>query len=119
MDLASAGAQTTVLVAQDATPAAAPYAPKTKLYTLLGLFAALSGGRRGGPFEYLDNTVKASLNFPELAGAPLLSIINTIPKLHRAKQLFVLSQPKSNTAESVRLCAPTSSSPRSAGRFRR
>lgn len=105
MDLASAGAQTTVLVAQDATPATAPYAPKTKLYTLLGLFAGLCLAVGAvGLFEYLDNTVKASLNFQELASAPLLSIINTIPKLHQGKeQLFVLSQPKSSTAESVRL----------------
>ena len=105
LEVSSATASTKVRVSVPATVPQAPYAPRIAFYTVL---AAFIGGLLAlglvALLEYLDNTVKPSLNFQELTGAPLLSIINTIPKLHQGKdQLFVLSQPKSNTAEAIRL----------------
>lgn len=105
MDLAQAGAATSVVVAQEARVPSVPYAPKVMLYTLLGLFAG--GCIAVGAialFEYMDNTVKVATNFNQLIGAPLLSVIGLIPKLVPGRgQLFVLEQPQSNPAESMRL----------------
>lgn len=53
---------------------------------------------------YLDNTVKASADFPALAGGPLLTTVNVVSRLKPGrKQLFVLDQPKGPAAESIRL----------------
>ena len=91
-----------------AVPAAAPggpYAPSRPVNVMLGLMAGLILAL--GiilVLEYLDNTVKASADFPALIGAPMLSTVMSIPKLTEGrKQLFVLEHPKGGAAEPIRL----------------
>jgi succinoglycan biosynthesis transport protein ExoP len=105
MDLAAATAQTQVTIADDAVPPAAPYAPRTRLYTLLGAFAGLCLAVGGvALLEYLDNTVKAGQDFTDLVGAPQLTAVEAVPKLRTGHdQLFLLTQPHSRAAESLRL----------------
>jgi capsular exopolysaccharide synthesis family protein len=105
MDLTEASAQTGVVVVQDASPPGAPYAPDVKLYTLLAAFAGLCIAV-GAVFllEYLDNTTKVETPFTELVGAPLMTTIPVVPSMAALPhQLFVLDQPKSPEAESIRL----------------
>ncbi len=105
MDLQQAGAQTGVVVVQEATVPGAPYAPNVRLYTLLALLAGLCIGI-GAVFllEYLDNTTKVDTPFNELIGAPLMTTIPIVPSMERLPhQLFILDQPMSPEAESVRL----------------
>ena len=82
------------------------YAPQTFFYTVLGLFmgVALAGGLIV-VIEYLDNTVKPQLNFPELVGAPLMAVLPAAAKrFHQGKeQLFMRTQALSTMAESIRL----------------
>ncbi len=106
MDLESAGAQTGVVVVQSATTPGAPYAPDTRLYTLLAAFAGLCLAVGAiAVYEYLDNTAKISTPYQELVGAPLLAAIPVIPGLGDADhhQLFLVDQPTSQESESVRL----------------
>ncbi len=105
LDLDTAAVQNQVRVPVPATVPGAPYAPRVLFYTLLGAFL---GGIMAvgivGLLEYLDNTVKPTLNFHELFGAPLLSVIQTVPKLASGSdQLFVLTHAQSNSAEAIRL----------------
>ena len=105
MDLQEAGAQTGVVVVQDATAPGAPYAPNVRLYTLLALLAGLCIGI-GAVFllEYLDNTTKVDTPFNELIGAPLMTTIPIVPSMEKLPhQLFILDQPMSPESESVRL----------------
>ncbi len=90
---------------QDATAPGAPYAPNVRLYTLLALLAGLCIGI-GAVFllEYLDNTTKVDTPFNELIGAPLMTTIPIVPSMEKLPhQLFILDQPMSPEAESVRL----------------
>lgn len=82
-----------------------PYAPRTTFYTALALFIGLLiAVGCVALIEYLDNTVKAGLDFPALFGASLLSVIGTVPKISGGRdQLFVADRPTSNTAEAIRL----------------
>ncbi len=105
MDLQQAGAQTGVVVVQEATVPGAPYAPNVRLYTLLALMAGLCIGI-GAVFllEYLDNTTKVDTPFNELIGAPLMTTIPIVPSMEKLPhQLFILDQPMSPEAESMRL----------------
>lgn len=105
MDLAAAAAQTQVTVAEEAIPPKSPYAPRTMLHTVLGAFAGLCLAVGAvGLLEYLDNTVKAGLDFTQLIGAPVLSVVGMVPKMTAGRgQLFVLDRPNSTVAESIRL----------------
>jgi non-specific protein-tyrosine kinase len=105
LDLSSSALQNQVRVYVPATVPGAPYAPRVLFYTLLGAFlGGIIAVGTVGLLEYLDNTVKISSNFQQLIGAPLLSVIGLIPKLTPGRgQLFVLEQPQSNPAESMRL----------------
>lgn len=105
LDLNAAALQNQVRVYVPATIPQSPYAPRTLFYTLLGAFlGGIIAVGAVGLLEYLDNTVKASLDFPALVGAPLLSVVGAVPKLKDGRdQLFVLHRPKSTVAESVRL----------------
>lgn len=99
------GAAAQITLADPAVPPTSPYAPRTKLYTLLSLFIGLLLAL-GVAFllEYLDNTVKATSDFAELTGAPLLATVGAIPKLQAGHgQLFVLEQPKLGSTEAIRL----------------
>lgn len=105
MDLQQAGAQTGVVVVQGATPPSAPYAPDVRLYTLLALLAGLCIGI-GAVFllEYLDNTTKSDTTYNELVGAPLMTTVPIVPTMEKLPhQLFILDQPMSPEAESIRL----------------
>lgn len=83
----------------------APYAPRKALNLLLGLFAgAILAAGIILMLEYLDNTVKASVDFPALVGGPLLTTVRMLPRMKPGSgQLFVLEDPKGSAAESIRL----------------
>ncbi len=83
----------------------APYAPQTRLYTLIGGVAGLAiAASAVALLGYLDNTVKAHSDVLALSGGPLLS---TVPRLSGARRsrnpLFVLDQPNTPAAETIRL----------------
>ncbi len=105
MELESAGVQTSVRLAQKASPPSVPFSPKTKLYTLLGAFAGLCIAIGAvALFTYFDNTIKAETDVVELTGAPMLTAIQSIPHLLPGpEQLFVIKKPTGTTAESIRL----------------
>jgi capsular exopolysaccharide synthesis family protein len=105
MQIAEAANQGRVSVAEGARVPSAPYAPRTSLYTALALFAGLLVAVGGIVLlEYLDNTVKATSNFSELASAPLLSTVGFVPKIKPGlEQLFTLRNPQSMASESIRL----------------
>lgn len=105
MDLSTAAAQSQVSVAVPASVPGEPYAPRVRFYTLLAAFLGmLVGVGAVGLIEYLDNTAKAGLDFAQLFGVPLLSTISQVPKLRRGRQqLYMESQPRSNSAEAIRL----------------
>jgi polysaccharide biosynthesis transport protein len=106
MDIETAGAQTGVVVVQNAAPSSEPYSPDVQLYTLLAAFAGLCLAVGAiAIYEYLDNTTKLETPFTELVGAPLLATIPEIPGLGDANhhQLFLIDQPASSPSEAVRL----------------
>jgi non-specific protein-tyrosine kinase len=105
MDLNAAAAQSQVTVAVPAGVPTTPYAPRVRFYTLLAaLLGLMVAGGAVGLIEYLDNTAKSGLDFARLFGVPLLTTIPRIPKLAPGQgQLYVQTQPRSPTAESVRL----------------
>lgn len=105
MDLQEAGAQTGVVVVQEASAPGAPYAPNVRLYTLLALLAGLCIGI-GAVFllEYLDNTTKVDTPYNELVGAPLMTTVPIVPSMASLPhQLFILDQPMSPESEAIRL----------------
>jgi succinoglycan biosynthesis transport protein ExoP len=105
LDLDASALQNQVRVYVPATVPSAPYAPRVLFYALIGAFlGALLAAAVVGLLEYLDNTVKASLNYQSLFNAPLLSVVHSIPRLAAGSdQIFVLKQSKSSSAESIRL----------------
>jgi non-specific protein-tyrosine kinase len=105
MQLNEAANQNRVTVWEEASTPTVPYAPRTGLYTALALVAGLLLAAGGvALLEYLDNTVKVTSDFGELVGAPLLSTVGFIPKLKPGTdQLFVLRNPRSASAEAIRL----------------
>lgn len=88
-----------------AYPPDGPYAPNRTVNVLLGIiFGLIVAGGAVALLDYLDNTVKATTDFAQVSGAPLLSTVMSVPNVTSgAKQLFVLEQPKSAAAESIRL----------------
>lgn len=105
MDLSTAAAQAQVSVSVPAGVPKAPYAPRTTFYTLLGAFlGGLIAIGAVGLLEYLDNTVKPSLDFSRVFGVPLLSVIAKVSKLRSGHdQLYVIERPKSIPSEAMRL----------------
>lgn len=105
MELAEAALQSRVSVWEQARIPAAPYEPRTLLYTLLAVIAGLIiAAASVFLLEYLDNTVKSEEDILELAGVPMLAEIRAIPKLTPGRdQLFVLNRPTSAASEAVRL----------------
>ena len=102
---ASAVSLDRVYVAVPATAPGGPFAPNKTINLLLGLFAG--GVIAAGIVRmlvYFDNTVKSTSDFPALVGAPLLSTVQSAKNLVTGpQQVFVLDQPKSVPAESIRL----------------
>jgi len=82
-----------------------PYAPRLLFYTVLaGFMGGLIAVGTVGLLEYLDNTVKPSLDFQARFGAPLMSVVPTLKKLHAgSEQVFVTTHPYSNSSEAIRL----------------
>ena len=82
-----------------------PYAPRKLLNLILALFVgAVLAAAAVLTLEYLDNTVKATVDFPALIGGPLLATIRSLQRLKPGRgQLFVLEDPKGSAAESIRL----------------
>lgn len=105
LEIEANGAQTSVLVVQQANVPNAPYAPNVQLYTLLAAFAGLCIAIGAiAIYEYLDNTTKAETPYNEITGSSLLATVPTVPKLkERFHQLFVLNSPRSPASEAVRL----------------
>jgi capsular exopolysaccharide synthesis family protein len=94
-----------VKVYEQAYAPGGPYSPRLKVNLMLAIIAGLIIAAGGVMLlEYLDNTVKTTVDFGALVGGPLLAAINSVPKLGAGrKQLFVLDQPKGGAAESIRL----------------
>jgi non-specific protein-tyrosine kinase len=82
-----------------------PFAPSKPVNVMLGLIAgAILAAGVMMLLEYLDNTVKATTDFPAAIGTPLLATVAAVSKLSPgAHQLFVLEHPKGGAAESIRL----------------
>lgn len=90
------------------SPAIAPTAPYAPRLTLNLMLAILMGLMIAAGvilvLDYLDNTVKSSLDFPGLAGGPLLATVRAVDKMKPGRsQLFMLDEPKGMAAESIRL----------------
>jgi succinoglycan biosynthesis transport protein ExoP len=101
-----AGSQVaTVTVIAPAVVPDAPYSPKVTLTTAFGVFAGLVFA--AGiimVLVYLDSTIKSSADFQALVGSPLLSAVTKVPRMTEGRQqLFVIDQPSSEAAESIRL----------------
>jgi non-specific protein-tyrosine kinase len=94
-----------VSVAVPADVPGAPFSPSLPVNILLGIFAgAVIGAGLVRLLVYFDNTVKATVDFGELVGAPLLSTVQEAKNLLPGRQqVFVLDQPKGIPAESIRL----------------
>jgi polysaccharide biosynthesis transport protein len=107
MEVNSQSQKSQVSVAIPANAPSAPYAPRVGFYTAFAVFLGLCIAiGLVALIEYLDNTVKADLDFFSLMGAPLLSVVGLVPKLrgtHGRDQLFVIEKPNSTLSESIRL----------------
>jgi len=83
----------------------APYAPRKTLNMVLAILVGLMIA--GGVvllLDYLDNTVKSTLDFPSIVGGPLLATVRTVERMKPGRsQLFMLDDPKGVPAESIRL----------------
>jgi tyrosine-protein kinase len=82
-----------------------PYAPRKLMNIVLGILLGLMlAAGLVVAIDYLDNTVKATLDFPQLVGGPLLATVRTIDRIKPGRsQLFMLDDPKGVPAESIRL----------------
>lgn len=97
------GAQ--VEVADPALVPGSPFEPRPMFSLALGLFIGLLlGVGLVALLEFLDNTVKPERNIHELAHAPLLASIANLPKLQPGGgQVYSMTQPRSGSAEAIRL----------------
>ena len=106
-ELVAAAANAQIILAAPADVPGSPFAPRIALFTLIAALLGLVVGAGGIVLlEYLDNTVKASADFPALTGGPLLAAVGEVPSLrgqHGTEQLILLNQPKSSPAEAIRL----------------
>lgn len=94
-----------VTISDPATAPETPYAPRVAFYTLLGAFVGLLIALGAvALLEYMDNSVKADSDYLDLANSPLLSTIGAIPNLRPGgNQVYVVSEPRSPSAESIRM----------------
>jgi len=94
-----------VYVAVPATAPGGPFAPNKMINLLLGIFAgAVLAAGLIRALVYFDNTVKMNSDFLGIAGAPLLTAVQSTKNLVAGRQqVFVLDQPKSAAAEAIRL----------------
>ncbi len=96
---------TQVTIADRAYAPSIPYAPRTKLYAVLGAFVGFCVAIGGvALLEYLDNTMKAGLDFGKLFNTPLLAVVGLVQNIKPGReQLFLLEQPNSTSSEAIRL----------------
>lgn len=96
---------TQVTIADRAYAPSIPYAPRTKLYAVLGAFVGFCVAIGGvALLEYLDNTMKAGLDFAKLFNTPLLAVVGLVQNIKPGReQLFLLEQPNSTSSEAIRL----------------
>ena len=82
-----------------------PYAPRKMMNLVLAIMLGLLiAAAIIVLLDYLDNTVKSTLDFPELVGGPLLATVRSVEKIKPGRsQLFMLDDPKGAAAESIRL----------------
>ncbi len=101
----SAAAVDRVTLSSAAYPPSVPFAPRPLVNAILAFMLGLGlAGAVIALLEYRDNTVKGNAEFGESLGIPLLSNVLAVPNIiDGRKQLFVLDQPKSASAESIRL----------------
>lgn len=95
----------TVRIFSNAVAPRFPYAPQKMLNVILGILAGMMlAAALVFLLDYLDNTVKSTLDFPAIVGGPLLATVRNIDKLKPGRtQLFMLDDPKGVPAESIRL----------------
>ncbi|MGH2550439.1 MAG: polysaccharide biosynthesis tyrosine autokinase, partial [Thermomicrobiales bacterium] len=103
--LSQAAQLTQVTIADRAYAPSVPYAPRTKLYAVLGAFVGFCIAIGAvALLEYLDNTMKSSLDFQKLFGTPLLAVVGLVQNVKPGReQLFLLEQPNSSSSEAIRL----------------
>lgn len=101
---ASSEAATVTALAGAVAPEAS-YTPNPPLTAAFGLFAGfVIACGIVLLLVYLDSTIKASADFQALVGSPLLSAVTKVPRIAEGRQqLFVIDQPSSEAAESIRL----------------
>ncbi|HYP61995.1 MAG TPA: polysaccharide biosynthesis tyrosine autokinase [Thermomicrobiales bacterium] len=94
-----------VRVFSNAVPPNGPYAPRKLMNIVLGILLGLMlAAGLIVLIDYMDNTVKSTLDFPQLVGGPLLATVRTIDRIKSGRsQLFMLDDPKGVPAESIRL----------------
>jgi non-specific protein-tyrosine kinase len=105
MAIQTGSAEIAVKVLADAVVPQTPYTPKLVLNVAIGIFAGLViAGGIVMVLVYLDSTIKSSADFQALVGSPLLSAVTRVPRMAEGRQqLFVIDQPNSEAAESIRL----------------
>lgn len=105
MAINAVAAQTQITIASPAEPATTPDEPRPQLALMFGgAFGLFIAGTVVVVLGYLDNTVKASTDFPALVGAPLIGRIGSQPKLREGEgQLFMLNRPNEAVSEAIRL----------------
>jgi non-specific protein-tyrosine kinase len=105
IDVEQATTQTRLSVTSPALAPSAPFAPQTKRSTLLGAFAGLMIAIGAvALLEYLDNSVRTSDELSRLTGSANLATIATASRVTPGgRQVYVLTDPKSPSAEAIRL----------------
>lgn len=103
--LSQAASQTQITIADRAYPPSVPYAPRSKLYAVLGAFVGLCVAIGAvALLEYIDNTMKTGLDFQRLFNTPLLAVVGLVQNIKPGReQLFLLEQPNSTSSEAIRL----------------
>lgn len=105
IDVEMATSQTRLSVTSPAVAPSAPFAPQTRRSTMLGAFAGLMIAIAAvALLEYFDNSVRTSIELNQLTGSAHLATIAIAQKVQSGgRQVYVLSEPKSPSAEAIRL----------------
>jgi non-specific protein-tyrosine kinase len=95
----------TIQTLENAVVPGAAYSPNIVLNVAFGIIAGMTiAAGIVMLLIYLDSTIKSSADFQALVGSPLLSAVTKVPRMTEGRQqLFVIDQPNSEAAESIRL----------------
>ena len=97
------GRTVNVLIVEKAETPKSPVKPRKGLNILLGIFVGVLGGIGMAFFvEYLDNTVKAPEDAEAALNVPVFGMVPLLKSLEKPVEKLVLSDPKSNFAESYK-----------------